>query len=94
MTVLLTFILLQALDVASTLIAFSMGGLEANPLVRPFLAFGEVGGLLAAKAAVLTVGLLCWRYGKLSVIRKASWLYVAIVAWNVSVIAWSMFPPG
>ena len=83
----LTFIALQVLDLITTLAAFSLGGHEANPIVKPFLSLGPVWGILAAKSLVLLAGLICWRYQKFSVIRKASWLYLGIVVWNVGMIA-------
>ncbi len=80
------FAVLQALDLLTTLLAFHLGGYEANPIVRPFLALGPVGGIFAVKALVLALGFICWRYGRLSVLNKANWLYAAIVVWNATAI--------
>ena len=60
-----TFIVLQALDLATTLVAFRMGGFEMNPLVARLAVFlGPIGGILCSKAItcliVLRVRRLVW----------------------------------
>ncbi len=81
-----TFAVLQLLDLATTLLAFRLGGYEANPMVRPFLALGPIGGILLVKALVLALGFACWRFDRLGALHKASWLYAAIVVWNTAAI--------
>ena len=81
-----TFAVLQLLDLLTTLIVFHLGGHEVNPLVQFFLVFGPIGGILLVKALVLALGFACWRCDRLGVVRKASWLYAAIVVWNTVAI--------
>ena len=76
------FILLQAMDLLTTLTIFRMGGFEANPFVAQVIPlFGPVGAILITKTVM---ALLIWR------VRKLIWLanlaYSGVVAWNLFVI--------
>lgn len=77
-----TFLVLQALDLATTLVAFRMGGFEMNPLVaRLALFLGPVGGILCSKAItcliVLRVRRLVW---------VANVIYTGVICWNCIVL--------
>jgi Domain of unknown function (DUF5658) len=77
-----TFIVLQVLDLATTLLAFHMGAFEMNPLVAQFASFlGPVGGVLCSKAIacliVLRVRRLMW---------VANVLYTGVVGWNCVIL--------
>ena len=80
------FILLQVLDVATTLIALALGGSENNPIVAHIMAVGPVGGLLVSKAAVIGLAVAGTFLKKERGIRKANVAFCAIVAWNLSII--------
>jgi hypothetical protein len=76
------FIVLQALDLATTLIAFHFGGFEANPLVgRLTTTFGRTGGVLFTKVIAV---LIIFR------VRKLMWVanlfYLGVVCWNTIVL--------
>ena len=81
------FLTLQVADLLTTLLAFQLGGFEANPLVARLLPhLGPVAGLLAAKFAAVLI-MLGLRSGTL--IRLGNVAYLGIVSWNVYVI-WSL----
>ena len=72
------FIALQALDLATTLIAFHFGAFEANPVVgRLTTTFGRTGGVLFSKVIAV---LVIFR------VRKLMWFanlfYLGVVCWN------------
>ena len=77
-----TFVVLQVLDILTTLAAFHVGAFEANPLMAHLTReFGLTGGLIAGKVmAVLIV---------LGVHRRV-WIvnlfYSMVVVWNVYVV--------
>ena len=77
-----SFILLQLLDLLSTLAAFRMGGLEVNPLVATLtIHFGRVGGVVLSKliAVLLMLG-----------VRRRLWMvnlvYIGVICWNLVVV--------
>lgn len=83
----LTFIALQFADLATTMIAVQMGGVENNLLVSRFMAIGTLQGLLLAKLAVLAVATgIVWAR-KSRVLRWANVFFGGVVLWNVVVIA-------
>jgi hypothetical protein len=77
-----TFIVLQVLDLATTLLAFHLGAFEMNPLVARLAGFlGPIGGVLCSKAIacliVLRVRRLVW---------VANVLYTGVICWNCLVL--------
>lgn len=76
------FIVLQILDLITTLVAFHFGGFELNPLVGRLTAvFGATGGVLFSKVVAV---LIVFR------VRKLMWFanlfYLVVVCWNVFVL--------
>jgi hypothetical protein len=78
----ITFVVLQVLDLLTTLAAFRVGAFEVNPLVAHLTTlFGPLGGLVCSKLIAL---LLAWW------VRKRLWMvnlfYTGIICWNVYVL--------
>ena len=78
----ITFVVLQVLDLLTTLAAFRVGAFEVNPIVAHLTTlFGPVGGLVCSKLIALLLAL--W-------VRKRLWLvnlfYTGIICWNVYVL--------
>jgi hypothetical protein len=80
------FVILQVLDVLSTLHAFSLGGGESNPLVSRMLTIGPVTGLVVAKLIVTGLASTLVRMGGGRGLRVINLAYSGVVLWNVSVI--------
>jgi len=77
-----SFVVLQALDLVTTLVAFHFGAFEVNPLVGRFTsAFGPTGGVLVSKLIAI---LIVFR------VRKLMWIanifYLGIVCWNTAIL--------
>ena len=77
-----SFIVLQVLDLTTTLIAFHYGAFEVNPLVASLTKiFGPIGGVLFSKVFAV---LIIFR------VRKLMWVanlfYVGVVCWNTVVL--------
>jgi uncharacterized protein DUF5658 len=77
-----TFVVLQILDILTTLAAFHGGGFEANPIVaRLTRELGVTGGLIGGKVIALLIVLG---------VRRRVWVvnlfYAAVVLWNVYVV--------
>lgn len=78
----LIFVVLQALDLTTTLLAFHFGAFEVNPLVgRLTSEFGPAGGVLISKLIAI---LIVFR------VRKLMWVanifYLGIVCWNTFIL--------
>jgi uncharacterized protein DUF5658 len=87
----LAFIVLQALDILTTVLVIRVGGgAELNPLICKFVAqFGLIGGLITAKVLAVAIAL---RLRKL--LPVANLLFAAVVAWNLLVLVglhWRVF---
>jgi hypothetical protein len=77
-----TFVVLQVLDLLTTLAAFRAGAFEVNPLVAHLtFHFGLFGGVLASKVIAVFIAL-----GVRRLIWVANLLYTGVVVWNVVVL--------
>jgi hypothetical protein len=77
-----SFMVLQALDLVTTLVAFHFGAFEVNPLVgRLTTVLGPTGGLLCSKVAAV---LIVWRVRKL--VWVANLFYIGVVFWNTLIL--------
>jgi hypothetical protein len=77
-----TFIVLQVLDLVTTLVAFHFGAFEVNPLVGYLTAvLGPTGGVLFGKVVAI---LIAFR------VRKLMWavnlFYTGVVCWNTLMV--------
>ena len=82
-----TFVVLQVLDLTTTLIAFHLGAMEANPLVAHFTtAFGWFRGLVISKLIAIAIAM-----GVRRLIWVVNIFYTGIILWNV-VILLSLHP--
>ncbi len=82
-----TFVVLQVLDLTTTLIAFHLGAMEANPLVAHFTAtFGWLRGLVISKLIAVAIAM-----GVRRLIWVVNVFYAGIIVWNL-VILFSLHP--
>ncbi len=76
------FLVLQVLDLATTLLGLQLGLAEASPAVRLMMKIGPVAGILLAKTiAIALLGLCIWLQ-RPRTIRRANYFFVALVIWN------------
>ena len=83
----LVFIALQALDLTTTMVALALGAHEQNPLVSHFMSWGPLWGLIFSKLVVLSIAGVGAMLHKNRSLWLANYVFCAIVAWNVVVIA-------
>jgi len=77
-----SFIVLQVLDLTTTLIAFNYGAFEVNPFVgRLTYIFGPTGGVLFIKVIAI---LIFFRMRRLMWV--ANLFYLGVVCWNTIVL--------
>jgi Domain of unknown function (DUF5658) len=77
-----TFIVLQVLDLLTTLVAFHAGAFEINPLVaRLTLLLGPAWGVVCSKVVAVVIALG---------VRRRIWVvnvfYTAVIFWNLIVL--------
>ena len=77
-----SFLILQILDLVTTLVAFHFGAFEVNPLVGHLTTrFGPTGGVLLSKLIAVIIVLR---------VRKLMWIanifYLGVVCWNTFVL--------
>jgi len=76
-----SFILLQVLDLLTTLAAFRVGGFEVNPLVANLtIHFGRVGGVGLSKVIAV---LLMLGVRRLWIVNL---VYIGVICWNIVVV--------
>ncbi len=91
--VLPVFLVLQCLDVLTTLIFLSKGVREGNPLfllTSPYVHAQWI-RLIALKLLAMLIGFYCYRQGKFAALRIANIGYAGIVGWNLLAIAAAAF---
>jgi hypothetical protein len=77
--------MLQCLDLLTTLLAFSHGGIELNPIVRSIIpGFGPVPGVIASKAILITLAFPLSRRKRILLFGNI--LYIGVVAWNIGIL--------
>lgn len=81
------FVSLQVADLGTTMAVLRMGGVEENPLVKHLMVFGPLAGLLIAKLLTVGIGVGCFMATKPRALRMANLVFVAIVAWNLFILA-------
>jgi hypothetical protein len=83
------FILLQCLDVITTLVFLSKGVKEGNPLVSWALSNARApwAGLVVTKLIAAFIGQYCYRSGRMTLLRRANAGYSLVVGWNLLSIA-------
>lgn len=81
------FLLLQIMDVTTTLIVLAMGGRENNPIIAHFMALGPVRGLIVSKVAVTGIAVAGAALRRYRGLRLANLAFTGIVTWNITVIA-------
>jgi len=85
--VLWLFAALQLLDFATTITAFSLGGVEKNALVSwtlPLL--GPVTGVLVCKLLLIGVAAGAVMIGRRRAVLLANFAYAGVIVWNLHVV--------
>jgi len=79
------FIVLQCLDVLTTLVFLSKGLAEGNPLMSLALSSTHSPwlGLAVSKLIAVLIGQYCFRSGRFRLLRRASIGYSVVVGWNL-----------
>lgn len=84
-----SFIGLQLLDGATTMLFLRHGVAEGNPLIRAALGFSAnpAAGLVITKIAAVTLAALAWRSGRQRLLWAVNIVFAGCVLWNVAATA-------
>jgi len=87
--VLSLFVLLQLLDLLTTLVFISKGLTEGNPIVNWALSYASAPwvGLVVSKLIAALIGQYCYTSGRTNLLRRANLGYSLVVGWNLIGIA-------
>lgn len=81
----IVFIGLQCMDLLTTLLAFSHGGVELNPVVRSLIPWtGRMMAVFASKIILISLILMYSRRKR--VLYLGNIIYTAVVGWNVAIV--------
>jgi len=86
-TPLAIFMLLQILDMATTLVVLALGGRETNPIIQHFMSVGPVAGLVISKLTVTALAVALVALRKSRGLRLANVAFTGVIAWNFTIIA-------
>lgn len=82
------FVILQTLDVLTTLIGLRVGAQEASLFVGRLMSIGPVAGLLLSKILGVALVTLALKFHRPRVIVFLNYWFAAVVSWNLLTILW------
>jgi len=83
------FVILQCMDVLTTLTFLRSGVAEGNPLMHLAIAYAHTPwvGLVITKSIAVLIGGYCYRSRRMTLLRRANAGYSLVVGWNLVAIA-------
>ena len=85
--ILTIFICLQLLDVMTTIVGLRLGAVEGSPFVAQLLRCGTLSGLIFAKVIACVLAASALLRNRERLLRIVNFWFIAIVGWNLVVIA-------
>jgi len=82
------FVVLQTLDVLTTLIGLRVGAQEASLFVGQLMNIGPVPGLLLSKILGVALVALALKFRRTRVIVFLNYWFAVVVTWNLFTIIW------
>ena len=82
-----TFLVLQVLDILTTLMGLQMGGREASIFVGRLMQVGPVAALLISKIFAVLLVAVALKFKRPRVIVFLNFWFAAVVSWNLLTIA-------
>ena len=85
-----TFVVLQVLDILTTLMGLQMGAREASVFIGRLMNAGPVAALLIAKLFAVLLVAAAMKFRRPRVVVFLNYWFAAVVSWNLAMIAWSL----
>src|SRR5215471_17098658 len=86
----ISFVVLQVLDILTTLMGLQMGAHEANIFVGGLMRVGPVAALLIAKIIAVLLVAMALKFKRPRVIVFLNFWFAAVVTWNLGTIAYAL----
>ncbi|HTP34874.1 MAG TPA: DUF5658 family protein [Candidatus Acidoferrales bacterium] len=83
---LITFLILQVLDILTTLLGLQLGAREASLFIGRLMQVGPVAALLIAKLFAVLLVSLAMKFRRPRVVVFLNYWFAAIVSWNLVMI--------
>jgi hypothetical protein len=80
------FVLLQVLDIVTTLIGLRMGASESSVFIGRLMRVGPLEALLIAKLFAAALAAIALKMGRGRMVVFLNYWFVAVVSWNLAVI--------
>jgi hypothetical protein len=87
---LITFVVLQVLDILTTLLGLEMGAREASIFIGRLMQVGPVAALLIAKIFAVLLVASAMRFKRPRVVVFLNLWFALVVSWNLAMIVWSL----
>src|SRR5215471_8659164 len=85
-----TFVVLQVLDILTTLLGLEMGAREASLFLSRLMQVGPVAALLIAKLFAALLVAAAFRFRRPRVVVFLNYWFLVVVAWNLLMIVWTL----
>lgn len=85
-----TFVVLQVLDILTTIMGLQMGAREASIFIGRLMQMGPVAALLIAKLFAVLLVAAAMRFRRPRVVVFLNFWFAAVVSWNLAMIVWSL----
>ena len=81
------FVVLQVLDILTTLMGINMGAQEASVFVGQLMHAGPVGGLLLSKIFAVFLVAAALKFKRPRLVVFLNYWFAAVITWNLAMIA-------
>jgi len=85
-----TFVVLQVLDILTTMIGLQMGARETSIFIGRLMNVGPVAALLIAKLFAALLVAAAMRFKRPRIVVFLNYWFLVVVAWNLLMIAWTL----
>ena len=85
-----TFVVLQVLDILTTLMGLQMGAREASVFIGRLMQVGPVAALLIAKLFAVLLVAAALRFKRPRLVVFLNYWFAVVVSWNLVMIVWSL----
>jgi hypothetical protein len=77
------FILLQVMDLLTTIAGLRLGAQEVNPVIRQMMRVGTLEGLLLCKVLMIAMAAVVLWHQRARVILVVNYMFALLVVWNL-----------
>jgi len=83
------FVVLQVLDILTTLLGIEMGAEESSVFLGHLMSVGPVAALLIAKIIAVILVTIAMKMRRPRIVVFLNFWFAAVVSWNLGIILWT-----